>query len=232
MKISFIIPAYNEQAYLGNTLAVLARSANELGEPYEIIVVDDASTDRTPSIARQFGAKLVSVQLRQIGAVRNAGARVAKGDVLCFVDADTAIPAETLIAAWQTVQSGAVGGGALVRMDGPLPFYAYLFLWGWQVTSRFHRWAAGCFVFVRKSAFEEVGGFNDQFFASEEIVLSQELKRLGRFVILNKWVVTSSRKTKQFSATSMIRLIWRVIRTRGQALYSRDELGMWYDVDR
>src|SRR6266436_7103624 len=89
--ISFIVPAYNEEHELSGTLAAIHDAASGASGPYEIIVVDDASTDATPEIAAQAGARVISIHRRQIAAIRNAGARVAQGEYLFFVDADTRI---------------------------------------------------------------------------------------------------------------------------------------------
>src|SRR5687767_3744901 len=99
--ISFIIPAYNEEALLGRTLRALRFSAGESlkNQRHEVIVVDDASTDRTAQIAEQQGARVVSVNKRHIAAVRNAGAREAQGDIFIFVDADTTVSPQVLRAA-------------------------------------------------------------------------------------------------------------------------------------
>src|SRR5437667_2239448 len=86
---SFIVPAHNEQACLDRTLQAIHESARLVGLAYEIIVVDDASTDATVEIARRNKARVVSVNHRQISATRNAGGRAASGDRLFFVDADT-----------------------------------------------------------------------------------------------------------------------------------------------
>ena len=89
--ISFIIPAHNEEALLGRTLAALHASAGALDEVYEVIVVNDASTDRTGEIALGGAARLITVSHRQIAATRNAGAAAAAGNIFIFVDADTAV---------------------------------------------------------------------------------------------------------------------------------------------
>src|SRR6266480_2213937 len=89
--ISFIIPAHNEEHELPATLAAIRAAASGLQQVWEIIVVNDASTDSTPQIAEEAGARLVSINRRQIAAARNAGARVAQGEYLFFVDADTRI---------------------------------------------------------------------------------------------------------------------------------------------
>src|SRR3989442_1575013 len=89
--ISFIIPAHNEEELIGRTLSALHQSARALGEPYEAIVANDSSTDRTGAIALEHGARVVAVNRRQIAATRNAGARAAIGDMFIFVDADTMV---------------------------------------------------------------------------------------------------------------------------------------------
>ena len=75
--LSFVIPAHNEEQHLGATLAAINAAASDAGEPFEVIVVDDASTDRTARIAEEAQARVVLVQNRQISATRNAGARAA-----------------------------------------------------------------------------------------------------------------------------------------------------------
>ena len=89
--ISFIVPAYNEEQCLAETLDALHNTGLALGEAYEVVVADDGSTDQTCSIAAQKGAILVSVTHRQIAATRNSGARVATGEWLIFVDADVPV---------------------------------------------------------------------------------------------------------------------------------------------
>ena len=94
--LSFVVPAHDEEALIGDTLRTLRASADAAGASYEIIVVNDASTDRTAAIAAAAGARVVDVNVRQIGAARNAGAKVASGETLVFVDADTWVPVEAI----------------------------------------------------------------------------------------------------------------------------------------
>jgi glycosyltransferase involved in cell wall biosynthesis len=70
--VSFIIPAWNEERMLGQTLPVLEKAARALPMPHEMIVVDDGSTDRTGRVAREHGAVVLVVHLRQMAATRNA----------------------------------------------------------------------------------------------------------------------------------------------------------------
>ena len=91
--ISFIVPAFNEELELPSTLAAIRSAATSARQEYEIIVVDDASTDATAEVARGPDTQIVSINRRQIAAARNAGAHAARGNVLFFVDADTRINA-------------------------------------------------------------------------------------------------------------------------------------------
>ena len=127
--ISFVIPAWNEESVLGPTLEAVRVAARQLAEPSEVIVADDSSTDRTAEIARQHGARVVTVQHRQISATRNAGARAAQGDLLIFIDADTIVTPEVVRAAVETVRSGAIRGGRdecrqIQRLGGKAPVSA------------------------------------------------------------------------------------------------------------
>lgn len=232
--ISFILPAYNEEKLIGQTLATLrASAAQTLGaRPFEIIVANDASTDRTAEIAREAGARVVDVRKRQIAAVRNAGAREAKGDVFIFVDADTLVPPEVLAAALEALDGGAVGGGSEVWMDGKLPFFGKLFVKAFIVVWRPMKLAAGCFIFARRADFEAVGGFDERYFASEEIWLSKALKERGKFVIVRERVVTSGRKLRMHSTSHLAKLAIQLLWKRDRAWMRREGLDMWYDGRR
>lgn len=107
--ITFVIPAYNEELLLGRTLRAVNDAAGPLPEPFEVVVVDDASTDGTAAVAREHNARVVGVNHRQIAATRNAGAREAQGEMLIFVDADTVVGAAAVGAAVAGPVAPAVG---------------------------------------------------------------------------------------------------------------------------
>ena len=231
MTLSFVVPAHDEEALLGGTLQAIRAAAAAVGEPYEIIVVDDASTDRTAAIAAAAGAKVVSVNLRQIAAVRNAGARVAQGDTFIFVDADTQISAEAVGGVIAARRSGVVGGGTRVSFDEPIPGWARRFLPIFMAIMLRCRWAAGCFIFASRQAFAAVGGFDESLFASEEIALSRALKRHGQFVILPVVVQSSGRKLRTYSGREVL---WLGVRLTlwPWSVKRRNALGLWYDKRR
>lgn len=228
--VSLIVPAHNEAALLGETLAALRASAEQCGERFEIIVVDDASTDGTAAIASELGARVESVELRKISAVRNAGARVAAGDILVFVDADTWAKPETLRNAIAAVRAGAVGGGATFRLDrSPLWGRVLMGITCWMFFLA--RQAAGCFVFARREDFDAIGGFDERYFAAEELVLTRALKRRGRFVVVRPAVVTSGRKFEIYSFWHGMRTMLRIL-VGGLPGVRRERPSFWYRAMR
>jgi len=226
--ISFIVPAYNEERLLGATLEALHAAARAAGEPYELVVVDDGSTDRTPIIARDCGAALVSVAHRQIAATRNSGARNANGELFIFVDADTIVNEAIVCSAVEALRGGAAGGGAAVEFDGTVPLYARLLLPVLVRWFRAARLAAGCFLFCTRSAFVAVGGFDEAFYGAEELVMSRALKRQGEFVVLRQAVTTSGRKLRTHSLREVLVLIGRVALRGPSAVKQRQGMELWY----
>ena len=231
--ISFVVPAYNEEKYLAATLASIHAAAKAVGEPYEIIVADDASTDATARIARDGGATVVTVANRQISKTRNSGAHASSGERLIFIDADTTVDAAVVRAACDAMDAGAVGGGAPVQFPpDAAPRWLHAAMKLVVPLFRLAKWAAGCFVFCTRAAFEKAGGFPEEHFAGEEIWFSQALKRHGRFVVVGPAVTTSARKTE---GRSMWDLAWMMIK-----LFVRSPLGVkkrehadfWYDGKR
>jgi len=227
--ISCIVPAHNEEALLGRTLSALDTSMRALGEPFEVIVVDDASTDRTGEIAVEHGARVVSVNHRQIAATRNAGAAGAAGETLIFVDADTSVTELAVRGAIEALRQGAVGGGASVRFDeGRLPFYARVLQFVLPTTLRMLRLAPGCFLFCTREAYLAAGGFDEGLYAAEEVVFTQRLKRQGRFVILREFTITSARKLRARSAFQLLWIGLRLAVGGEKSLRRREGLEFWY----
>jgi glycosyltransferase involved in cell wall biosynthesis len=226
--LSFIVPAYNEEQLLGRTLSAIHRSAAELGEPFEIVVANDGSTDRTAAIAAEHGATVVTVAHRQIAATRNSGARAARGEWLCFVDADTVVNVDVLRAATHALRGGAVGGGCSFRFDGRVPLYARLLTSSTMAAFRWMRLASGCFIFCRRDAFERIGGFDQRLFGAEEAALSWAMHRQGRFVILRHEVLTSGRKLRAHSTGEVLKLLARLAIGGKRSVKSREGLDLWY----
>jgi glycosyltransferase involved in cell wall biosynthesis len=230
--LSFVIPAYNEEFELGRTLVAIRNAADAAAHPYEIIVVDDGSTDATPHIARAEGATVVQIQRRQIAASRNAGARAARGGVLFFVDADTRIAADHITEALGVLKAGGSGGSARVVVEGIIPLWARIFLRVFSVLYFANNLGAGAFLFTTRENFQKIGEFDEQLFIGEEIYFSIALKKIGRFKLLSVPISTSGRKLRMHSGTKVLGYTLRIL-LRGRAgARNRDNCEFWYDGRR
>jgi glycosyltransferase involved in cell wall biosynthesis len=229
--ISFIIPAYNEERLLGRTLEAIQKAAKDVDVNYELIVVDDNSSDNTGKIANDLGATVVNVNHRQISAARNAGARVANGSLLVFIDADTVISTEILRSTMIAVNHKAIGGSAAFRFDGHVPLYGRVIQWLLYRIYRLGKVVGGSYLFCTREAFERVGGFDETVYGGEEMILSRSLKKLGGFILLKQTVLTSGRRLRIYSFRENMRII-ACLGTSGGRIEDRNTGWFWYDGKR
>lgn len=201
MNISVILPVLNEARSIAATLAALAPL-----QPFETIVVDGGSQDRTCDIAREFAVRIVDAE-RGRARQMNRGAQAARGDVLLFLHADTCLPA-TAFADIAAALSDAryLGGRFDVALDGShwlLPVIGRLI----SYRSRVSKVGTGDqALFVRRDVFQRIGGFED-IPLMEDIALCRTLKRLGGVACLRSRVVTSARR---WEADGVWRTIFRM----------------------
>ena len=224
VKISVVIPAYNEEQCLPKTLQRIGEALAVAVYPSEIIVVDNDSQDKTKQVAEDFGAKVVQEKDHSIGKVRNAGAKNSIGDVLIFIDADTLVP-ETLfqkiIAALEDEKC--FGGAVAVEYEGFKRKWMKYYLLGWKFWGKFFNMAQGAAQFCRKSVFEELKGYDQTIYMGEDIEfywrLSKYAKRNNGYLhfIEHPRVKTSARRFDKMSLWKtfllthpiFIRLTWR-----------------------
>lgn len=230
--ISFVIPAHNEQAWIGRCVAAAHSAAAATSEPYEVIVVDDGSTDRSGEIAGELGAEVLRVEHRHISATRNTGGRHARGDILFFVDADTLVSATVVEAALESVRAGAVGGGCVPRFEGRLPLWWRLSQSVFVGAARLLRLAGGACQFCTREAFEATGGFSEDHYAAEDLVFIKALKRQGRVVVLAEPVETSGRSLRNQSFWLIARLLTRLVIVGPDAFRQRTSAQIWYEPKR
>lgn len=241
VKISVIVPAFNEEKLIADTLRSIraaAASFAQLGWGTELVVCDNNSTDRTAELAREAGAKVVFEPVNQIGRARNSGAAGASGDWLIFIDADSQPSAELFSDVAVAIRTGrCLAGGSTVRLDGSYPV-ASLVTRGWNLLSRVKKWAAGSFIFCEAAAFRETGGFSHELFASEELDLFERLKSMARqrgkvITILHQHpLVTSARKMHLYTPWEHLRFLGKTVLLWGRPLKSREECLTWYDGRR
>jgi peptidoglycan/xylan/chitin deacetylase (PgdA/CDA1 family)/GT2 family glycosyltransferase len=212
--VSVVIPAYNEENYLRSCLESIVRQ--DYAGDYELIVVDNASTDDTAQIARDWGAKVVYEGKQSPACARQKGAEVATGKIIAFIDADTQAPTHWL----STIVWRFLCDPKTVAVSGP---YAYCDAGKFsRITSYvasflsiiidqlfrkvFGKGGAiwGCNFAVRRAAFWEVGGFDTSIkFYGEEYELSLRLRRAGKGCIMPRlFVLTSARRLKRIGVVN------------------------------
>jgi glycosyltransferase involved in cell wall biosynthesis len=209
---SIIIPAYNEADELPATLSSVRAAMSGTPRAGELIVVDNNSTDATAEVAMAHGAdQVVFEAVNQIARARNAGAAVARGKYLVFIDADTRVEAPLLRETLTKLEAGKhVGGGSIVQFEGEISGVGRFGIGLWERISRITQTAAGSYLFCLKSAFDAVGVFDQRLYAGEEVRLTNQLKRWAkpqglRFEILTLYPVqTSARKLNWYSGPQIL----------------------------
>ena len=199
-RISIIVPTRNEEQRIAQTLGCLREP-----EVLEVIVVDGGSEDRTREIARSLVDRLVEAspgRARQM----NAGARLARGDVLLFLHADAIVP-PGFGAAIVAACSASIGGRFDVELDARGAIFRVI---EWTINLR-SRWS-GLFtgdqgLFVRRDFFEALGGYPDQPLL-EDLALSKAMKRRGRIAALRARLRTSARRWQRHGPLRTVALMW------------------------
>ena len=191
-RISIVIPAYNEEERLPSLLADIGEATRRYrfgSSGVQVIVANNGSTDRTAAIASSNGCHVVDVVPRRIGAVRNAGARQAGGEIVAFVDADTRLHPETLnaIDEYFATDAAIVGAtGILPERRSPGIDATWLMLGltstllGYGLPRRWHQCAPTGLVCCRRADWAAVGGYSERLLFAEDARFLLDLKRLGK----------------------------------------------------
>ncbi len=181
-RFSLIIPAWNEEAYLPRLLDTVDEARARYRGPaaaIEVIVADNDSSDATAEIAAARGCRVAHVSERRIACARNGGAAIARGELLCFVDADMRIHPETFNAIEEAMESGRYVGGAtgmrLERMSPGIAVTVFSILPLLVLTGV----DAGVW-FCRREGFDAVGGYDEELPVSEDVRFLWALKKFGR----------------------------------------------------
>lgn len=236
MQFSVIIPARNEEAFIGACLDSIRTAAVQVVGEVEIVVVLNRCTDRTEAIARSSGAVITHEDAKNLSRIRNAGARVSRGEYLVTIDADSRMSPNMLSEIARHLDSGRmVGGGVLIRPErlslGILCSGLLLIplaLW--------YRISAGLF-WCRRDDFDAIGGFDETYTSAEDIDFAVRLRRHGRengrrfCTLFRASIITSCRKFDEFGDWYFFRnprMMWSLLKGRNPHAANR----IWYDVKR
>lgn len=199
MKISIVIPAYNEEKYIGKTLESVKKMNLKPGWDLEILVINGASTDKTKKVSEKSGARVVDVLHKGIGYARQEGIKHAKGEIIAFTDADTVVPVNWLATIVEKLSQQDVSFvyGTFRVKDGRFPYYHFINYiqphWLWWMHHLFQKpIAAGQnMAFWREKALA-VGGFDDKILLFEDIDFAIRMKKAGKVVFIPDLIVISS----------------------------------------
>lgn len=190
MKVSIIIPTYNEEDSVGNLIDHLFKYSDD--RLLEIIVVDGGSTDETIRIAKNRDATVLTSKIKGRAAQMNSGYRFSSGDLLYFVHADSYPPKSYIDDLFLAVRNGYQAGCYRFRFDSNR-FLLKVNSW----FTRFDRImcrGGDQTLFITRTLFEKLGGFRDDFLIMEDYDLIQKIQRESTFRIIPKDVVVSARK--------------------------------------
>jgi glycosyltransferase involved in cell wall biosynthesis len=190
--ISVIIPAHNEEAYLRKTLDAVNR---QIYRPYEIIVVANGCSDRTPAIARGRCHNLLMVREKGLSRARNLGAYAARGELLIFLDADTILEWDALDTVAQQFTRDYAAGTLKGKPDADRLIYRLIYL----IKNFQHRWSlhegSSGVIVCWKDDFEAMGGFDEDLEVMENSELIRKLRSLGKYLYVDHTTaVTSMRR--------------------------------------
>ena len=236
MKYSVLIPAHNEEAYIGQCLQSIQAAAEKTTGEVEIIVALNRCSDQTAAIAADHQAFCVTENSKNLARIRNAAARAASGDIIVTIDADSRMSSNMLDEVAAKLATGKyIGGGVMIRPErwslgifmSLLTVLPFLLL---------HRVSGGLFWCYRKD-FEAVGGFNEALVSAEDLDFARRLKAHGkqngrRFkTITGACITTSCRKFDTFGDWYLFKnpgMVWKIMRGTNQEAADL----FYYDTDR
>lgn len=201
-KISIIIPTLNEEKYLEKTL--LSLRAQTIKLPYEIIVSDGNSKDKTVKIAKKYANKIVICNKRGIALGRNLGAKYAEGEILVFIDADTLLLPNTLEEVYKVLKEK---NTVLISVPIAPSSYKSSHLFIYWFYTQFSKYSikmnkpqvAGTFMAVKKDAFWKAGAFNEKARIVEDYEFSEKVSKYGKVKIIDStFVLTSPRRIEKW----------------------------------
>src|SRR3989344_4017530 len=202
LKISLIIPAYNEEKYIGECLLSARKHAADF---CEIIVINNASTDKTAEVAKSFpGVRVVDEPQKGLTRARQRGLLEASGDIIAFIDADCRLPSHWFKAVLKEFSCNP----NLAALSGPYRYYdlprfqKFMAELGWRTAPPVYR-AVGYMILggnfaAKKNALHQMGGFDTTIdFYGEDTDIARRLSPFGKIIFRMDFFVHSSGRRLQ-----------------------------------
>lgn len=214
---SIIIPAHNEEKYIGKCLRAIKSAAKYIyPDTVEIIVAANRCTDATAEISKQLGAKVIENNDKCIAAVRNAGARAAEGEIIVTIDADSLMTKYSLLEIRELLSSGRyIGGGTDPKFDrmslGIACSALYVAFNLLPIMIKNGGYLSGAMFWLYKRDFDAIGGFDESLVSLEDMDFAVRLKRRGKALgkkygtLKRSYITTSSRKFDEFGDWYLIK---------------------------
>ena len=203
--ISVIIPAHNEEAYLRRTLDALRRQNYGW---FEIVVVANGCTDNTVEVARGRCRRLIVLSQKSLGVARNLGARMARGELLLFLDADTTLEPMALRRIAEDFSLRDAAGTLQGRPDSPWLACRVIY----ALKNFAHRWSlhpgSSGVILCWKEHFLHVGGFDEGLEVRENSELIKRLKRYGRYRYIGDVSATTSMRRYEQRGVARVVCLW------------------------
>ena len=221
MDITLIFPAHNEEAYIGNAIDVAKKYSR--GKLKEIIVVDNASTDKTAEVARAHGARVVFEGQKGLTSARQAGFEATSSEFIAYLDSDTLITPQWI----DIVERAFSERPDIVSLSGPRRHFGTVWYRRWILNAVWvvapltyyvvgYMILGGNFV-AKRSAIEKIGGFDRSIaFYGEDTDLAKRLSKVGKTLFrMNFYVYASARRYEhegmvKANATYVMNYLWPV----------------------
>ncbi len=197
-KISVIIPAYNEEKYIRQTLHSLK---NQTFQDYEIIIVANGCTDKTEEIIKKRLSdrlNLFSLPQAHVSRARNYGAENAKGEIFLFLDADTILEINSLQEINSTFKNGFTVATTKVKPDNSqFKYKAAMLIKNWYNQTGLYKGCSGALI-CRRDDFFKVDGYDKNLIVKEHKKLTDKLSVIGKYTVVNTYVTTSMRRLENW----------------------------------
>jgi glycosyltransferase involved in cell wall biosynthesis len=235
LSISLVIPAYNEEHYLGRLLDSVEEARKRYPGEVEVIVVDNGSTDRTREVARRFPVILAHEPKRCIACVRNRGGRMAQGGVIAFCDADNVLDERIFEELDRHLGTGLYVAGSVKIKFERMSLGLALTMAATNAMPRLVGFSGG-FVFCTREAYQATGGYDEGIFVTEDAAFLQSLRNYAKnrgkslAYILSTHIVTSVRKFDQHGDWILIRKVCLDPRLWGKQRNPQFAKELWYNT--